>query len=318
MTPNEPTMTAAVLLDFGAAPEVRQILVPEPAEGEVRVRVHAASVNGFDVSVASGKVKGMMEHRFPVVLGKDFAGTVDAVGAGVSGFAPGDRVFGVVTKPYLGDGSFGELVTVPTGIGLARLPDGIDFKKGGALGLAGTAARLAVDAAELSPGQTVLIVGATGGVGTIAVQLAAQAGARVIATAHGDEARRLVTDLGAAEVVDYTRDVAAQVRAAHPDGVDAVLHLAGDPGALLPLVRAGGRFASTRIMKPEQISSDMVTVKAVYAVPTAEVLSGLADAVASRSLTVHIQRTYTLDDAPAALRDFAQQGTLGKLVIVTD
>jgi NADPH:quinone reductase-like Zn-dependent oxidoreductase len=316
MAPNEPNMKAAVLPDFDAAPEVRQIPVPEPAEGEVRVRVRAASVNGFDVSVAKGSVKGMMEHRFPLVLGKDFAGTVEAVGAGVDAFASGDRVFGVVTKPYLGDGSFGEFVTVPVAIGIARLPDPIDFRDGGALGLAGTAARLAVDAGDLASGQTVLIVGATGGVGTIAVQLAAQAGARVIATAHGDEARRLVTNLGAAEVVDYTEDVPAQVRAAHPEGVDAVLHFAGDPGTVLPLVRPGGRFASTLIMSPEQIPSEMVTVKAVYAVPSAELLSGLAAAVASGRLKVPIERTYPLEEVPAALRDFAQRGTLGKLAIV--
>jgi NADPH:quinone reductase-like Zn-dependent oxidoreductase len=113
MTPHAPTMKAVVLPDFGAAGALRQMSVPEPAEGEVRVRVHAASVNGFDVSVAHGRLQGMMEHRFPVVLGKDFAGVVDAIGAGVTGFAPGDRVFGVVTKPYLGDGSFGEFVTTP-------------------------------------------------------------------------------------------------------------------------------------------------------------------------------------------------------------
>jgi NADPH:quinone reductase-like Zn-dependent oxidoreductase len=314
MASNAPMMKAAVLAGFDSAPELRQIPVPEPAEGEVRVRVHAASVNGFDVSVAAGRVKGMMEHRFPVVLGKDFAGTVEAVGAGVSAFAPGDRVFGVVTKPYLGDGSFGEFVTVPVAVGLARLPDAIEFQTGGALGLAGTTARLAVDAAGLAAGQTVLIAGATGGVGTIAVQLASQAGARVIATAHGDEERRLVTELGAAEVVDYRQDVAAQVRAAHPDGIDAVLHFAGDPGAVLPLVRVGGRLASTLIMSPEQIPSDTVEVKAIYAVPTAAVLDGLADAVASGRLTVPVQRTYPLDEVPAALRDFAQ-GALGKLAI---
>jgi NADPH:quinone reductase len=316
MAPHAPTMKAAVLPEFGGAPEIREIPVREPAEGEVRVRVHAASVNGFDVSVASGRLEGMMEHRFPVVLGKDFAGTVDAVGAGVTGYAPGDRVFGVVTRPYLGDGAFGELVTVPAGIGLARLPDGIDFQTAGALGLAGTAARMAVDAAALTAGQSVLIAGATGGVGAIAVQLAARAGARVIATARGDEERRLVTDLGAADVVDYTQDVAAQVRAAHPDGVDAVLHFAGEPGALLPLVRAGGRLASTLIMAPEQIPSETVTVKAIYATPAAQVLSGLADAVASGRLTVPIQRTYPLEEVPAALRDFAQRGTLGKLAIL--
>ena len=138
-----------------------------------------------------------------MVLGKDFAGTVDAVGAGVTGYALGDRVFGVVTKAHLGDGSFGQFVTVPVAVGLAKLPASVAFTEGGALGLAGTAAFNAVDAAALHAGQTILIAGATGGVGNQAVQLAALAGAHVIATAHSDEEQRQVKALGAAEVVDY-------------------------------------------------------------------------------------------------------------------
>src|ERR1700760_1277723 len=123
-------MRAVVFTAFGAAPEIGDVERPEPGEGEVRVRVHTASINGFDVAVANGYLEGMMEHRFPVVLGKDFAGTVDAVGQGVDGFAAGDRVFGVVTRPYLGDGSFGELVVVPAAVGLAPLPEAIDFVDG--------------------------------------------------------------------------------------------------------------------------------------------------------------------------------------------
>jgi NADPH:quinone reductase len=203
------TVRAYVLTEFDATPAVADVDVPEPAEGEVRVRVHAAAVNGFDISVASGYLKDMMEHRFPVVLGKDFAGTVDAVGPGVSGYEVGDRVFGVVTKPHLGDGSFAEYVTVSTAVGLATLPEEIDFVTGAALGLAGVAAISAVDAAVLQHGQTVLVVGATGGVGNQAVQLAAKAGGRVVATAATEEEQTLLRDLGAAELVDYTGDVVA-------------------------------------------------------------------------------------------------------------
>src|SRR3954449_1528389 len=115
-------MKVFALREFDQAPEVTEVDLPTPGPGEVRVRVRAASVNGFDLSVASGRLKGMMEHRFPVVLGKDFAGTVDAVGPGVTDYQVGDRVFGVVTKPFLGDGSFAEYVTVATGVGLAPLP----------------------------------------------------------------------------------------------------------------------------------------------------------------------------------------------------
>src|SRR5437763_1136050 len=246
-------MRAFALTDFGATPEIVDIPLPEPTEGEVRVRVHAASVNGFDLSVASSRLKDMMEHRFPVVLGKDFAGTVDAVGAGVTDYQVGDRVFGVVAKPYLGDGSFAEYVTVPTAVGLAKLPESIDFTEGAALGVAGAAALQAVDAAEIQTGQRVLVVGATGGVGNQVVQLAAKAGARVLATAATDSGRALVSKLGAATTIDHTGDVLAAVRREHPEGVDAVIHLAGDPATVLAAVRPRGRFVSTILQSPEQL-----------------------------------------------------------------
>lgn len=310
-------MQAVVITDFGAAPEVRELDIPEPVKGEVRVHVHAASVNGFDLAVANGYLKDMMEHRFPVVLGKDFAGTVDALGPDATGFARGDRVFGVVTKAHLGDGSFAEFVTVPVATGLAKLPETVTFTEGAALGLAGTAALAATDACAPQSGQAVLVVGATGGVGTQVVQLAVKAGAHVIATAHTDLERQLVTEFGAAEVVDYTGDVSAAVLQFHPQGVDAVVHLAGDPAPLLAVVRNGGKFISTLIGSPEQLPAERATVVPVYANPTQDTLDRVAENHATGHTSVKIQRVYGLDRAPVALADFAG-GTLGKLVITTN
>jgi NADPH:quinone reductase-like Zn-dependent oxidoreductase len=127
---------------------------------------------------------------------------------------------------YLGDGSFAEYVTVPTTVGIAKLPENVSFTDGAAVGLAGAAAHGIIDAAALQPGQTLLVAGATGGVGTQVLQLAAAAGARVIATAHTDAERELVSRLGADVVVDHQADLAAQVRAAAPGGVDHRLILA--------------------------------------------------------------------------------------------
>jgi NADPH2:quinone reductase len=307
-------MRAVVLPEFGSAPQIIDIDNPEPDEGEVRVRVRAASVNGFDVAVANGYLQGLMQHRFPVVLGKDFSGIVDAVGAGVTDYAEGDRVFGVVTKPFLGDGSFGEYVTVPTAVGLAKLPENVDFPQAAALGLAGTAAMDSIQAAGLAAGSTVLIAGATGGVGNQAVQLAAAAGARVIATAHTEEQRAHVTALGAHETVDYREGAAAAVLTRHPEGIDAVIHLAGDAAALLRVLRTGGRFVSTLISSPEQLPATTATVVPVYANPAPATLERLAENQSTGKTAVTIQRTYRLDEAPAALTDFAA-GTLGKLVI---
>ena len=257
-----------------------------------------------------------MEHRFPLVLGKDFAGEVDALGGDMTGYAVGDRVFGSVTKPYVGDGSFAEYVRVPTTVGLAPLPESISFTDAGALGLAGAAAHGIIDAAALQPDQTMLVVGATGGVGNQVVQLAAAAGARVIATAHTDAERELVTRLGAQATVEHTGDLASQVRAIAPDGVNVLAHLAGDPG-VVELVRDGGRFLSTLLQSPDQLPSQTVTVVPVYANPTREVLDRVSHGLAGGDTTVTVQQVFPLDQAQAALDTFGQ-GTLGKVVISTD
>lgn len=310
-------MRAVVLPQFGSSPEVQDIEIPSPGAGEVLVRVRAASVNGFDLAVANGYMNGVMEHRFPLVLGKDFAGTVEALGADVDGYAVGDRVFGVVTKSFLGDGSFGEYVTVPVAVGLAKLPDDIDLTTAAALGLAGTAAVDGFDAAEVTAGQVVLVAGATGGVGNQVVQLTSKAGAHVIASAHSDEERAQVTALGAAEIVDYTDDVASQVLAQHPDGVDTVIHLAGDPTALLPALSSGGRFVSTLLGSPDLLDAGSATVVAVMANPAPATLGRLADHNATGHTTVTVQQVFTLDTATDAFAAFGQ-GTLGKLVISID
>jgi NADPH2:quinone reductase len=308
-------MRVITLPEFGSALELADIDTPQPDTGEVRVRVHAASVNGFDLAVAAGSMEGLMEHRFPVVLGKDFAGIIDAVGENVTGYAVGDRVFGVVTKAHVGDGSFGEFVVVPADTGLATLPAEIDFARGAALGLAGTAATAAVAAAELTPGSTVLIVGATGGVGNQAVQLAAATGATVIATARTALGVAQVRLLGATEVVDHTQDLSATVLAAHPDGVDVVLHFAGDAATVLPTVRAGGRLVSTLLASADQVAADSITVLPIYADPTTAVLTGLAEDLAAGRTSVTVQGSYALADAAEALDDF-ESGARGKLVIL--
>jgi NADPH:quinone reductase-like Zn-dependent oxidoreductase len=255
-----------------------------------------------------------MEHRFPVVLGKDFAGTVEGLGAGAYRFAVGQPVFGVVMKPFLGDGAFGAYVTVPEGMGIARRPDDLDLASAGVLGLVGTAALQSVDAVQPRDGQTVLISGATGGVGAIAVQLAAARGARVIATARAGDETQFVRSLGAAEVVDYTGDVLAQVRVLTPGGVDAVLHFAGDGPALADLLVPGGRFASTLGVGADQLGSKLVTATTIMAVPATEVLERLASDVATGRLRLHISHTYRLEDVPQALADF-RGPHLGKLAV---
>lgn len=307
-------MRAIAVEAFETGPVLLDLAVPAPAPGEVLVKVHSASVNGFDVAVAGGMVKDMMEHRFPFVLGKDFAGTVEASGGDVSSVDVGDEVFGVLMRDYVGDGTFADYVVIPEGMGLTKTPSGLEPLVAGALGLAGTAAYESIETVALSAGETVLISGATGGAGAIAIQLAAAKGAEVIATARSGEGTDFVRGLGATHTVDYTGDLAAQVRSIRPDGVDAALHFAGDGLQIADLVAPNGRFASTLGLGPEQLSDRRLQVTAVMAMPTAEVLEGLAAEVTAGRLRVPIQRTYRLEDVPQAMTDFTA-GHRGKLAV---
>jgi NADPH:quinone reductase-like Zn-dependent oxidoreductase len=306
-------MKAVSISEFNADPIARDVDAPTPGGGEVLVDVEFASVNGMDAMTWAGYIEGMMPYELPITLGRDFSGTVSALGAAVDSLAVGDPVFGMLMSMPLHEGTFAESIAVPTW-GLAKRPDGLDAKSAGALGLAGTAAKTAIDALAPTAGQTVLIVGATGGVGAIAIQLAKARGATVIATAATPEEVEFVRDLGADEIVDYRGDLAAAVSALYPDGVDAVLHAAGDGVALAGLVVAGGRFASTLGVGSDQIAGRDVEATAVMAIPNSETLDALAAAAADGSLRVPISNTYGLDQIAAALKDFGS-GTLGKISV---
>jgi NADPH2:quinone reductase len=166
-------MRAITLESFDAAPGLREDLpAPTPVDGEVLVRVQASSVNVLDAGIAIGMFKEMVPHEFPITLGRDFAGVVEQVGDGVSAVAGGDEVFGEIpmSEP-IHNGAWAELI-VSSEQTLTRKPDGVDTATAGAAPLVAVTAIMAVDALELSEGDTVLVVGATGGVGSIVVQLA--------------------------------------------------------------------------------------------------------------------------------------------------
>lgn len=301
-------MRAIALRDSSSAPELLDIPRPAPGPGQVLIRVEASSLNGFDIAVTAGYLQGMMEHRYPVVLGKDFAGAVEANGEGASKFSIGDRVFGVVTSPYLGDGGFGDYVVVSEQFGIAKIPDGLSIAEAGALGLAGAAAVGSIDAISPQAGQTILIVGATGGVGAIATQYIAATGAHVIATAKPGAETDFIKSQGAQIVVDPTGDLAAQVQAVSPSGLNAILHLAGDASALPALLSEGGKIASTLGFGSDKDPSAI----AIMASADEATLNRLATDVVADRIHVPITRTYELSEVPDAIKAFST-GTLGKL-----
>ncbi|MCU1676038.1 MAG: Alcohol dehydrogenase GroES domain protein [Frankiales bacterium] len=306
-------MRAFAVMERGAAPVVVDVPDVQPAAGQIRVAVHAASINGVDAAVAGGYVWDYLPHTFPVVLGKDFAGTVDAVGSGVTDVHVGDDVTGVNTASSLGPGSIGEFLTVDAA-SVTRLPSGVTFEQAAAVGLAGVTAWDAVEAMAVTDIDMVLVSGATGGVGSYAVQLAHARGARVIATARAGAATEFARSLGAQEVVDHTGDLTAAVREVAPDGVTKVLHTAGDVAALAALLTPGGQLASLIGATAEQAARDDITVTPVMGAFTPEKLATLLAQVNAGGLTVPVAATYELADAAAALTRFAS-GKLGKIVV---
>ena len=233
---------------FGEPGSERDLPTPEPDEGQVRVRVAAASINPVDNAVVKGFMKDYMEHRFPLVPCSDLAGTVDAVGAGAEGFSVGDAVFGLVGKMVMGEGTLAEVATAAAGT-IARRPASLGEVEAAALPLAGVSALMSVDAADPQPGDVVVVVGASGGIGSYAVQLAAARGAHVVAVTSPGRAE-YVRSLGAEEVLDRTaRDVSEALRSEHPGGVAAIVDTASDAPALARLseaVRQGGTVTSMR------------------------------------------------------------------------
>src|SRR5215208_175390 len=169
-------MKAVTLDSFDTSPTLRDDLpAPTPAPTEVLVRVNASSVNPADNSIAAGMLKQMgVEYEFPVILGRDYAGVIEQVGSDVARYRVGDDVFGFLlhANPTVRDGSWAELIAVPEDMFIGRAPQGVDLATAGATPLAGIAAIMAIDALEPSDGDTVLVVGANGGVGSLAVQLA--------------------------------------------------------------------------------------------------------------------------------------------------
>jgi len=306
-------MKSIALDALGAPPALRDDLpAPRPGAGEVLVRVRASSVNPVDNAIAAGMLSDMgVEHEFPVVLGRDYAGVVEQVGTEVTRYAVGDEVYGFVlhADPTVHDGSWAELITVPVHASVAPVPPGVDVQTAGAAALVGISAMLAVDALGLSPGDTVLLVGATGGVGSVAVQLAARAGATVIAAALPEDEEYL-RGLGVTELLDRDADVAAAVRERYPDGVDAVLDLVSyAPGAFDATLKADGRVASSN-----GAAGDGPGRTNVMATPTTENLERLAGLLAD-GLRVPIQQTYDLAQAPDALAALGATHVQGKLAV---
>jgi NADPH:quinone reductase len=247
------TMKAAASDRFGppSALTLHELPVPRPGPQEVLIAIHTAGVGSWDVSIRDGSWRRPGRSRFPLVPGVDGAGVVVAKGARVRRIHVGDRVYAYEFGNRQG-GFYAEFAAAHAEH-VGRVPKGIDLRDAGAVATTGLTALQGVDALELRRGRTVLIFGASGAVGTMAVQFAVQRGAHVIATASGAAAARLVRKLGARRVIDARREASIeQLRKFAPDGLDGVLALAGGPELerCLDFMRPKGRVVYPNGIEP--------------------------------------------------------------------
>ena len=299
-------------------PDVLQLAAvprPEPGPTEVLVRVAAAGVNPVDWKV---RARGGFLGEPPFTLGWDVAGVVEELGGGVTRFAVGDRVFGMPRFPKEA-AAYAEYVTSPSRQ-LARTPERLSDLEAAALPLAGlTAWQALVETADVRTGQRVLVLGAAGGVGHLAVQIAKARGAYVIGTARSGK-HEFLRGLGIDEAVDYTSEwVGERVR-----DVDVVLDLVGDdasPG-VLSVVREGGLFitvpSGAGVERLRDLAGGRVRVTGILVEPDRAGLEAIAELVTSGALRVNVERTFPLAHAAEA-HELGEAGrTKGKLVLTVD
>ena len=309
--------------EFGGVPELMDVAKPTPQADEMLVRLTAAGVNPFDFTIAQGLVRGRAPHTFPLVLGVDGAGIVEQAGGDVSRFRVGQRVYGVfLHRPY-GKGTYAEYIAVPERAWVSRAPEGVSLAHAAAAPSAGMSALALIEATGLHTGERVLIVGASGGVGSFAVQLAAGRGAEVIATARPSHVERL-RDLGAGACIDYTAaSVPDQVTAIAPDGVDVLWDLVSDRdifAANLQLVKHSGRAASSRYAASTNASAAMqvVNLDLTGTHGSLRLLEKLTNEIEQNGLLINIHAEIPLRDAAEGVAQRAGRGARGKTIIVLD
>jgi NADPH:quinone reductase len=314
-----PQPMKAAAIDHKGGPEVltlHTVPVPRPGTDEVLIEMNTAGVGPWDIDVRE-RLDYWKNRNYPLVLGVDGSGTVAAVGSAVHGFKVGDPVYAYVWDNPKG-GFYAEYVAVAANA-VGHVPAGMSLKDAGAAAVTGLTALQGIDdALHIKSGETLLIHGAAGGVGSLAVQFAKLRGARVLATATGDDGAAFVRRLGADAVVDGRHgDIRGAARAFAPGGVDAVLALAGGDAleACIDALRPGGRVAFPSGVHPEpreRAGTRIVRYDAIAAPPQ---YSRLNEAIELARLKVPIAAEYPLADAARAHERMAAGHVLGKIVL---
>jgi NADPH:quinone reductase len=319
LPPAIPAMMRAAAIDRFGGPEVlsiQTIPVPEPNAQEVLIALDAAGVGIWDAGLRDGEWAEGEEH-FPLILGVDGAGTVVSVGARVERLAVGDYVYAYSYGNPKG-GFYAEYVAVSAGK-VAPVPEALDEIHAAAVPVIGLTALQGVDdVLELTEGDSLIVHGASGNVGMLAVQFAKYRGARVLATASGADGVEFVRRLGADDVVDgKDGDIVAAAKRFAPDGIDAVLAFVGGEALTrcLDALRDGGRVAYPNGVEPEPRKRRGLRIKAYDAEVGPRELERLGRVIEEAHPEIPIAEVFSLEDAAKAHERLERGHVLGKIVL---
>jgi len=310
-------MKAAYIEEFGNPDKIitGELDRPEPGEGEVLVRVKSAGVNPVDSAIVRGMLKDFIPSDFPLIPGWDVAGVVEARGHAARRFSEGDGVYAYARRPFIQHGTFAQYISLPESY-LAHSPQKLTPEEAGGIPLAGlTAWQSLFDAGNLKKGDVILILGASGGVGTFAVQFAKWKGARVIGVASSGN-HDYLKELGADDTVDYNEGhVGEAVEKILPAGVDVIFDCSrGETLAQsMDTLIKNGRLVSITNRDPDRRSD--IQFEYVFVEPNArqlELISGLAD---DGYLKAPVTKAFRLEEAGTALERVESLHTRGKMVI---
>lgn len=311
--------TKAANYDEFGGPEVvkiSEIDLPEPKEGEVLVKIKAAGVNPVDAVIREGHYKNIMPHNFPIIPGWDMAGVVEARGHAARRFEVGDEVYAYARRPEVKWGTFAEYIVIPESY-LATKPKNISWEKAAGIPLAGlTAYQALYIAGNLEEGQKVLILGASGGVGSFAIQLAKVKGAEIFGVAS-EKNHQYMKSLGADHTIDYrNRDIGTAAKEIAPEGVDLIFDCTSGESLMqsTKALKPSGKLVS--ILNQGEDIDDKIDFQFVFVEPNSKQLDHYRELVEEGKITVEVSEVYSLQEVPNALKQIQTLHTTGKIVIV--
>ncbi len=311
-------MKAIAIDEFGGRDKLQLTYVeaPKPGEGEVLVRIKATSVNPVDYKLREGFLKGRLPHQFPIILGWDMAGVIEGRGHSSRRFDLGEEVWAYARRPLVQNGTYAEYISLPESY-LARKPKELSFEEAASMPLTGlTAYQSLFIAGELKAGQSALLLGASGGVGTMAVQLAKIKGAEVIAVSSGKNEDYVMNELQADHFIDYQKN---KPNEAIEEKVDLVFDMVGGvqlqeahklikPGG--KIISIAGKFQDTALLKKEK-----KTFQYVFVEPHSRQLDELHELSNEGRLKPYVREVFSLEEMKKAHKLIESGHTTGKIAV---